>query len=305
MSVIVPTYDRPVQLASCLQALAQLDYPCEKLEVIVVDDGSARSPENVVNQFSELIDVRLLSQANAGPAAARNFGALHARGECFAFTDDDCAPEAGWLRALAVRFAQAPDSILGGRTVNALPDNLCAETSQLIIDTVYSHFNPRPGAATFFAANNLAFSAKRFRELRGFNQSFTTSEDREICDRWRALGLSLKYVPNALVYHAHHLAPRKLWRQHFGYGRGAYRFHMARAEATGEKFKPDLAFYLKLLLAPASQLRRRRKFLRAIQLMALLMWSQVANTAGFLYESCQSHIVAMKSVPQRGSGGSA
>jgi len=39
-SVIIPTYQRPLQLATCLQALAKLDYPRERFEVIVVDDGS-------------------------------------------------------------------------------------------------------------------------------------------------------------------------------------------------------------------------------------------------------------------------
>ena len=47
-SVIIPTYERPVPLASCLKALARMDYPRERFEVIVVDDqhqvlGSARA----------------------------------------------------------------------------------------------------------------------------------------------------------------------------------------------------------------------------------------------------------------------
>ncbi|HVF49495.1 MAG TPA: glycosyltransferase, partial [Pyrinomonadaceae bacterium] len=142
-SVIIPTYERPAQLAVCLRALARLDYPRTRFEVVVVDDGSAAGlPETQLRaEFGERLDLRLLAQRNGGPASARNFGAREARGRFLAFTDDDCAPDEGWLRALAARFAETPDRLLGGRTVNALGANLCAETSQLILDVVYAHFN--------------------------------------------------------------------------------------------------------------------------------------------------------------------
>jgi GT2 family glycosyltransferase len=287
-SVIVPTYERPAQLAACLRALARQEYPLERFEVIIVDDGSARSPRKILDQFRESLDLQLLEQKNTGPAGARNFGATRARGQFLAFTDDDCAPEANWLRALACSFAVNPDSIVGGRTVNALPHNLYAETSQAIIEVVYAHFNADPDDARFFASNNFAVSAERFRLMRGFDESFITSEDREICARWRARGWRLSYAPEAIVHHAHDLTLRTLWRQHFGYGRGALRFHRALAAREGARFKPDRGFYLKLLRAAASQARK----VRAAQLTALLLWSQVANAAGFFYEKYQSGRVA-------------
>ena len=279
-SLIVPTYERPAQLASCLDALARLDYSPERFEVIVVDDGSVVAPASVVEQFRDALDVRLYSQKNSGPASARNFGAEHARGAVLAFTDDDCEPDPLWLRALAARFARTPDRIVGGRTLNALPLNLYSETSQTIIEVVYAHFNADPEDARFFASNNLAIPAGRFRELRGFDETFKTSEDRELCDRWLARGLRMTYAPEAVVRHSHNLTLRSLWRQHFGYGRGARRFHHARATRGEGRFKPDMDFYLKLLRASSSQTRKTR----AAQLTALLLWSQLANTTGFFYE---------------------
>ncbi|MBA3243333.1 MAG: glycosyltransferase [Acidobacteria bacterium] len=279
-SLIVPTYERPAQLASCLGALARLDYSPERFEVIIVDDGSAVAPASVVEQFRESLDVSLYSQKNSGPASARNFGAQHARGAVLAFTDDDCEPDPLWLRALAARFARTPDRIVGGRTLNALPLNLYSETSQTIIEAVYAHFNADPEDARFFASNNLAIPAGLFRELRGFDETFNTSEDRELCDRWLARGFRMTYAPEAVVRHSHVLTLRSLWSQHFGYGRGARRFHHARATRGEGRFKPDMDFYLKLLRASSSQTRKTR----AAQLTALLLWSQLANTAGFFYE---------------------
>lgn len=279
-SVVVPTYRRPAQLAACLAALAALDYPRECFEVVVVDDGSGAPPRDVIETFEGRLDVKLCEREHAGPSAARNTGAARAGGEVLAFTDDDCAPDSNWLRALAARFEAHPTHAIGGRTVNALRDNLCSETSQLIIDTVYAHFNPDPDDALFFASNNLAVPAKLFREAGGFDESFTTSEDREFCDRWLARGMRLSFAPAAVVRHAHALGLGSLWRQHFGYGRGATRFHRAREARGAGRFRPDPDFYSKLLRSPFAAHRSPR----AAALAALLVWSQAANTAGFVCE---------------------
>ena len=280
-SVVVPTYERPAQLAACVRALSQLDYPRGRFEVLIVDDASARPPRELIESFGGALDVKLLEQSkNAGPAAARNLGARRARGEFIAFTDDDCEPERGWLRAFAARFAEAPARIVGGRTVNALADNPYSETSQLIIDVVYAHFNRDARDARFFTSNNFAVHAESFREAGGFDETFRTSEDREICARWRSRGLGMTYEPDAVVRHSHILTLGSLWRQHFGYGRGALRFHRARAGAGDGPFKPDSGFYTKLLRAALSQTPRAK----AARLTTLLLWTQAANAAGFFYE---------------------
>ena len=279
-SVIVPTYERPAQLSRCLGALARLDYPAERFEVIVVDDGSAAPPARLLGEFRDQLNVRLIAQPNAGPAAARNRGAAEARGSFLAFTDDDCEPETGWLRSLAARFAATPQSLVGGRTVNALPANPYSETSQLIIEVVYEHYNSGPGGPRFFASNNLAAPAELFRAAGGFDETFKTSEDREVCDRWLARGLRLAYAPEAVVRHAHALTLVALWRQHFGYGRGARRFHRARAARGNAPFRPERAFYLKLLRGSLT----RAHGAAAPALPALLLWAQTANAAGFFYE---------------------
>src|SRR4051812_29475283 len=243
-SIIVPTYERPAQLSLCLQALTRLDYPSTSYEVVIGDDGSPPPPLEIVSQFQATLSLQLLQQKKTGPGAARNHGSLQARGELLAFTDDDCQPDAGWLRELAPHCVARPDCIIGGRTINALPQNPYSETSQAIIDAVYSYFNTDPDNARFFASNNFAVSAEHFRRMNGFAARFTTSEDREICARWRSAGRQLTYAPRAVVYHAHDLDLGSLWRQHFGYGRGARRFHRSRSLQGDPPFKPELAFYL-------------------------------------------------------------
>jgi glycosyltransferase involved in cell wall biosynthesis len=284
-SVIIPTYSRPTELPGCLEALARQQFLTDSFEVIVVDDGSPSPPDAIVQKFQDRLAVSLVTAGHGGPAAARNHGAQRASGKFLAFTDDDCRPAPEWLPALAARFEALPDHIIGGRTINALAKNPYAATSQLILDVAYRHFNRAGlGEAQFLACNNLALAADRFGAIGGFDTSFTTSEDRELCDRWLRHGYKITYAPEAVVFHAHPLNLRRLWWQHFGYGRGAWRFHRLREWHGYARFRPDWKFYLQLAMAPFAEGRR------APAIAALIVVTQLANCAGFFYESRRSNV---------------
>lgn len=282
-SVIIPTYGRPRQLMECLQSLARLDYSRDCFEVIVVDDGSEVPPQAAIAAVAAKLDVLLLRQSRAGPAAARNAAALQARGTFLAFTDDDCQPAPDWLRALARRLASNPQCMIGGRTINALPGNPYSTASQLLIDYLYSYYNADPGQARFVTSNNLAVAAERFRSIGGFDTSFPrpAAEDRELCDRWLYHGYRLMYVPEAVVHHAHTLTFRSFLRQHFTYGRGAFFFHRIRSRRGAGRLRVEpLAFYRNLLRYPSSHAGSAW----ALSLSVLLAAAQAANAAGFFWE---------------------
>jgi len=80
-SVIVPTYQRPAAIVDCIKALALMRYPKDRFEVIVVDDGSSEPVEAAIGKFGRDVQLRVIRQPNAGPAAARNAGVRIARGE--------------------------------------------------------------------------------------------------------------------------------------------------------------------------------------------------------------------------------
>lgn len=282
-SIVIPTYNRPAQLTVCLQACARLDYPRDRFEVIVVDDGGATPLDAVVARFHGMLAIKLLRQENAGPAAARNRGVSEARGEFLAFTDDDCAPESNWLRALASQFVASPDCAVGGQTLNALAHNIYSGASQLLISYLFSYYNAVPRAARFFPSNNLAFPAERFRAIGGFDVTYprAAGEDRELCDRWLHCGYRMVYVEEAVVRHAHDLTFRTFLRQHFHYGCGAFCFHRIRARRGLHRIKVEpLSFYINMLRFPFVSTRG----LRAPSLMLLLVVAQLANAAGFFWK---------------------
>jgi GT2 family glycosyltransferase len=276
-SVIVPTRARPRQLAACLEALADLDYPRDRFEVLVVDDDGGLPLGPVIDAFRGSLDLTLLVQSRAGPAAARNAAAKHARGDLIVFTDDDCRPTPSWLRRLAEPLAAEADRAVGGRTVNALPGNPYATTSQLVISVGYSHNNRDPHDARFFASNNLAFQREAFLDLGGFDPTFITSEDRDLCARWRLSGRRMTYVPEAVVFHASELTFTRFCRQFFAYGRGAFRYHRAQARRTGRRVRIEPSFYWTLVRTPFSD----RTVQRPVLVAGLLVVWHLANTAGF------------------------
>jgi len=286
-SIIIPTYARPERLNTCLKAIAQLDYPRDRFEVIIVDDGSPMPLEPIVAPFHNQIALTLIKQLNAGPALARNHGAAKSQGKFLVFTDDDCTPTLNWLTALEQRFEAAPGCLIGGKTLNALPNNLYSTASQILIDYLYAYYNSTTQQAHFFASNNFALSAELFRTLGGFDTTFplAAGEDREFCDRWLYQGYQMVYAPEVQIYHAHKLSLRSFWRQHFNYGRGAFCFHQVRSRRNIERIKVEpLAFYFNLLTYPLLVRSPQSAFLSL-----LLLLSQVANISGFFWEYSQNH----------------
>lgn len=284
VSVVIPSVDRPAQLLGCLEGLAGLSFPATRFEVIVVDDGSDESLEPVVRTVFGRLNVSLLRQANRGPATARNRGAAAAVGRWVCFIDDDCRPDPGWLAALTARLEVENGAAVGGRTVNGLPHNILSAASHLLLDYVYQHWNRNSEDALFLASNNVAFPLRHFAKIGGFDARFplAAAEDRELCDRWRALGGRIVYAPEAVVQHFHALAPRTFLRQHFNYGRGAATLHRVRrgwVAGAQPRFEGGL-FYLPLLLYPFST----GNGLRAVPLLALLLLSQVAMTLGYAWQ---------------------
>jgi len=289
VSVVVPTFDRPEALRACLEAIARHERTTAPVEVVVVDDGS---PSPVVldpSQWSRAFELRVLRQANAGPAAARNRGVAEARGDVIAFTDDDCRPESGWLAALVAALGHRPSALVGGSTWNGLPRNRPAQASQVIHDLVYEHFNRDPEDARFLASNNLACRRSEFAEVGGFDADFAVpgAEDRDLCDRWRASGRPLAWVREARVEHRHPQSLRQFVSLHHRYGRGAWTYQSRRrARGTGSA-SDDLGFHRGLLRRAAARLAALSAGDRVAVAGLLAAW-QIANTAGYLHGALES-----------------
>ena len=116
VSVIVPVRNRRTLLRELLEGLEQQSF--RDFEAIVVDDAS---DEDVVAEVHAAADrglaVRAIRLDRArGAVGARIAGVADAKGEILAFTDSDCVPDAGWLRA-GVAAIDGGAALVQGRTI--------------------------------------------------------------------------------------------------------------------------------------------------------------------------------------------
>jgi GT2 family glycosyltransferase len=159
--------------------------------------------------------------------------------------------------------------------------------SQIIVDVVYRYYNVRPEQALFFATNNLAMPQELFHKIGGFDEAFTTAEDRDFCDRCLCSGIQMIYAPECVVYHRHSLSYRLFCKQHFNYGRGAFRFLSGQFQRHSRHTWIKTGFHLSVhnwLLYPFSRVRPHQW-----PGLALLLFSwQVMNLAGFIVEAARS-----------------
>jgi glycosyltransferase involved in cell wall biosynthesis len=247
LSVIIPTFNGALRIRHCLDALVTQTRGRE-VEILVVDDGSS---DNIAEVVACYPGVRLIRQANAGPAAARNRGVAEARGTILLFTDDDCVPAANWLEAMLEPFREP--EVIGAKGVYCThQDSVVARFVQFEYEDRYRLMVDRD-CIDFIDTYSAAFRRARFLEMKGYDTSFPVAcaEDIELSYRMSRRRWKMKFVPSAVVAHTH---PHRL----SAYLRKKYKFAfwrvLALSKNPGKSLKdshtPQL-MKLQLLFAPA------------------------------------------------------
>ncbi len=215
-SVIVCTYNRCKSLAVTLESAANLVLSEDvKWEVVVVDNNSSDSTQDVVQRFGVRSPgrFRYVLEKNQGLSHARNRGIHEAQWQILAFTDDDVILDAWWLERLisALKvdlYAGAGGRILPDSTFD-LPKWLSGETMRL--GGVLPFFDCGPNLADLHQAPfgaNMAYRRDAFEKYGYFRtdlgrkgKTLMSSEDAEFGRRLLSAGENLRYVPSAVVYH--------------------------------------------------------------------------------------------------------
>lgn len=206
VSIVIPVRNRPVQLDACLAAIARLDYPSDRLEVIAVDDASTDDTAARAAAWQGRLPLRVLRMdEQVGAAECRNQGAVVARGEILAFTDSDCQPHPQWLRVLVPEFVRPGVAAVGGAVLPADEeswlDRYEAVESPLTHGWEPARVRPR-GAVPYLVTANLLVRWQAFLELGGFAR-IHPGEDVDLVWRLCERGGRVLYRPAGIVYHDH------------------------------------------------------------------------------------------------------
>jgi glycosyltransferase involved in cell wall biosynthesis len=275
ISVVIPTYNRPKYLLNCLASLMMQKVSID-WEVLVIDDGSDKNIEPLLNSLPEHGRIRYFWQENAGPASARNRGVELAKFPYVAFLDDDCCVDENWLQVLSENCEKGV--LLGGRIENGCRENDYSKASQLLVSFLYEFFEGTNHY--FFTSNNFLVDKESFLSVKGFDECFNTSagEDREFCVRWLHLGNQLTYLPNALVIHYHFQTLKLFIKLHFKYGEAAIPFRKKMKKIGVSLTLNKTGFYTEMTKYWARQSYRSKGSKYAI--LIYLAISQMANVFG-------------------------
>lgn len=194
VSVIIPHYNDPDNLQTCLRLLQQQTLSAGRIEIIVADNNSRCEPELLARVCQP---ARLINAPIQGAAEARNAGVAASRAPLLAFIDSDCRPAPGWLEAGLRALERAP--LVGGR-VDVGVEDPSHPTPTEAFERVFAFNNARYIREERFSVTANMFVARAvFDQVGGFRPG--VSEDREWGQRAAAMGHAWHYEPAARLEH--------------------------------------------------------------------------------------------------------
>ncbi|MBU5557504.1 MAG: glycosyltransferase family 2 protein [Candidatus Aenigmarchaeota archaeon] len=211
VSIIVPAYNEEKTIAGTLEAIKRLQYPPDKLEILVVDDGSTDGTAAVVKGFQ---GVKLIQKQNGGKASALNAGLKEVKGELVACIDSDSRPAPDSLIKAVPFFSEPNVAAVTTSIFVREPRNIVQRLQRIeyimivwarklleFLDSIYV----TPGPLSIYRTRVL-------RELGGFDENNIT-EDIEIAWRIMHAGWTIKMATCAEVETTAPATFRNWWRQ--------------------------------------------------------------------------------------------
>lgn len=204
ISVIVPVYNGNRTLAEALTTVLEQTSPPG--EVIVVDDGSPEDPAPVVRALDSRhdIDITVIRQPNAGPAAARNRGIETARGSLLAFIDQDDRWHLQKLERQLALFASDPSVDLCYTHVDLFWDAADDGDAKLAAEAAAYRDHARAKSVPGYAAPTLLARRSAFERVGKLDEQLRFGDGSEWAMRAKDAGLHVALLPDVLLYHRMH-----------------------------------------------------------------------------------------------------
>jgi len=219
VSVVLVNYRGADDTITCLRAFDDVDWPRERLELIVIDNDSGDdSVERIRGAVPSAIVID--AGANTGFAGGCNLGVARATGEYVGFINNDARPHAQWVSAAVAAFQAEP-------SVGSVASKVLDWDGKLIdyVDGSLTWFGmgykrevEKPDSPAFDTAKDVLFGTGAamfvrtalYREVGGFDERFFMFyEDVDFGWRLNLLGHRVQYVPTSIAYHKHHVTMKK------------------------------------------------------------------------------------------------
>jgi GT2 family glycosyltransferase len=230
LTVAVATMNRPSALARCITAI--LMGHALPAELLIIDQSTQPETACAVAAagWDLVVPLRYVRQPHRGLAASRNAAIAHASRPIMVFTDDDCVPDEGWLTAIAAGFdgAEKPDAVTG-RVLPLGPERPGLYAVSTRASRVRAVYRGRSVPWAVGSGGNTAVKRDWLDRVGGFDErlgagsSGQSAEDLDVLYRLLRAGATVRYEPDAIVFHERQDGARRLAsRPSYGFGMGAF-----------------------------------------------------------------------------------
>lgn len=208
ISIIIPTYNEEQYLGGCLDSIFALDFPIDRIEVILVDNGSTDKTHEIADSYA----VKVLRDDKMNVSGLRNIGSKEAEGDILAFVDADCLVSREWLKQASKYFKREEVAAWGAPPELPSEATWVQETWYLIRRKQMPVQN-----VNWLETMNLFVRKEQFLAIGGFNESLITCEDVDFCYRIRRYGSiisdsSLKVVHLGEASTLKEFIRKEIWR---------------------------------------------------------------------------------------------
>ncbi|AFL95851.1 putative glycosyl transferase protein [Thermococcus cleftensis] len=253
VTVLIPARNEGVVIRDTLLAMANLDYPRDKLEVLLLDDGSTDETVRIAEEVARehpFIRVIRVEGGGRGKSYVLNYGLKLARGEVIAVYDADNRPEPGALKGLVAMLSDETPAVTGKvRTINW---NRNVLTRFICMEYLYFQLAGQSGKSKLYKTailpgTNFVIRRDLLEELGGWDEN-ALAEDLELSFRVIALGKRIAYNPLAVTWEQEPESWRVWFRQRTRWAAGnvyTVREHVKRfREIKGWGLRFDLLLTL-------------------------------------------------------------
>ena len=222
ISIVIPTKNNGDIIERCLKSIRELDYPHDKIEIVVADGMSTDKTREIAESYGAIV----VLDHKLSVCAGRNAAFAVAKGEFIAISDADCTFDKNWLKNSIKYFDDEKVGGIGG--ANLIPEDETPFGKAVGLLFAYAPYITKAAHTRVLKkviesrshGSNAIYRMSVLKQVIPIDETLVGGEDVIMNDEILDLGYKLLYVPDVLVYHYRRPNIKSWWKSMYRYGMG-------------------------------------------------------------------------------------